>query len=257
MTNPAFHPFLTAEWRHVLMLNYEIDPAVLAPFLPSGLELDMWEGQALVSVVGFRFLNTRVLGLPLPFHQSFEEVNLRFYVRSPGTDRRGVVFIKEIVPRPWIALAANTLYGEHYAAMRMRHTIERDRQGRLRPEGLVEYSWRYRGRLNRLGGLARGEPLLLTAGSEEEFVAEHYWGYSGGAEGTGGAEKRPGATRVVEYPVAHPAWLVTPVDQPYLLCDVAALYGKTFVPFLCRRPRSAYLAEGSPIAVGWGKPLRP
>jgi uncharacterized protein YqjF (DUF2071 family) len=97
--------FLTAEWRNLAMLNYEVDQSLLLPFVPSGTTLDQWEGKTYVSLVGFRFLKTRVLGLPVPFHTNFDEVNLRFYVRRriAGDVRRGVVFIREIVPRWAIA----------------------------------------------------------------------------------------------------------------------------------------------------------
>src|SRR4051812_5676689 len=91
--------FLTAGWHHLVMLNYPVDPAVLQTHLPAGTELDFWNGQTYVSVVGFQFQGARVLGVPVPFHRHFEEVNLRFYVRYrvPAGWRRGVVFIKEIV----------------------------------------------------------------------------------------------------------------------------------------------------------------
>src|SRR5918996_5117390 len=128
--------FLTAEWRDLVMLNYEVDPQVLARRVPPGTELDIWQGRALVSVVGFRFLRTRVLGLPIPFHRDFEEVNLRFYVRRQAEDgwRRGVVFIKEIAPRWAIATVARVVYNENYAARPMRHRIELD-NGTIAPNG--------------------------------------------------------------------------------------------------------------------------
>ena len=241
MPNPR--PFLTAEWRYLIMLNYEVDPAVLEPLLPAGTVLDLWQGKALASVVGFMFQRTRVLGIPPPFHTRFEEVNLRFYVTREAEEeqRRGVVFVKEIVPKPWIARLARVLYGEPYVALPMRHTLEAN-HGASIPGGLVEYSWRFRGRLNRLGGLAYGDPQLLQEGSEEAFITEHYWGYT-----------RLSSHLTGEYRVSHPAWRVLPVEQPYLLADVEALYGKTFAPFLKRRPRSAFLAEGSPVQVYPGR----
>ena len=239
--------FLTAEWRYLLMLNYEVDPAVLAPLVPAGVELDIWNGKALVSMVGFLFLNPRVMGLPIPFHRNFDEVNLRFYVRRVvnGELQRGVVFVKEIVPKPWIARIARWLYGEKYVALPMSHTLERDHQGNLRPEALVEYTWKYRRRRQRLGGLVQGEPALPQPGSEEEFITEHYWGFTSRGTGKTGA-----------YQVEHPTWRVWQVAQPYFLCDVEALYGKAFEPFLYHPPRSAFLAEGSPIQVNWGKPFK-
>lgn len=241
-------PFLTADWRYLLMLNYEVPAEVLAPYLPACTTLDLWEGKALVSVIGFLFRKTRVLGIPVPFHRNFEEVNLRFYVRREmgegQEDRRGVVFIKELVPKRMVARLANLLYGEHYQATPMRHTIEQ-KDGRLRPNGLVEYGWRWRGRLQRLGGLASGNPIALETGSEAAFVIEHYWGYTKRGERTTG-----------EYRVAHPRWQIWQVDQPYLLCDVRSVYGSDFEPYLRNRPRSAFLADGSGVAVYPGGLLR-
>src|ERR1041385_5639833 len=89
--------FLTAEWTNILMLNYAVDPSLLEPLVPAGSALDMFEGKTYVSLVGFEFNRTRVLGFAVPFHQNFEEVNLRFYVRR-GL-KRGVVFVRELVPR--------------------------------------------------------------------------------------------------------------------------------------------------------------
>ena len=257
-------PFLTAQWRYLFMVNYEVDPAVLAPYLPAGVELDDWHGKTLASMVGFRFLNTRVLGVPVPFHTNFDEVNLRFYVRRRVGEewRRGVVFVKEIVPRPWIARVARLLYKEPYVAMPMGHTVEADRKPRPQngaPGGapahswLVEYTWKHRPpralrrKLHRLGGLITapsGDPRPIEPGSIEEFITEHYWGYT-----------RLSATTTAEYRVEHPRWRAWPVAQPYLLCDVKALYGASFEPDLRRRPHSALLAEGSAIKVFLGSKI--
>ena len=100
--------FLTAQWRDLLMVNYEVDPSLLADRVPLGTTLDLFEGKCFVSLVGFMFLDTRVMDFLIPFHVNFEEVNLRFYVkRETRTEiRRGVVFIKEIVPRGAIAWVA-------------------------------------------------------------------------------------------------------------------------------------------------------
>src|SRR6478735_605434 len=119
-------PFLRAEWRSLVMLNYEVAPEVLTPWLPAGTELDQWHGRTLMSMVGFRFLQTRVLGITIPFHENFPEVNLRFYVRRNcgGTWRRGVVFVREIVPRRAIAGVAQLLYGERYVRCPMRHSVQ-------------------------------------------------------------------------------------------------------------------------------------
>ena len=231
--------FLTAEWRHLAMLNYEVEPALLDRFVPPGTELDPWDGKIFVSVVGFLFLRTRLLGWPVPFHQDFEEVNLRFYVRRKAEDgwRRGVVFIKEIVPRAAIAMVARTLYNEPYIALPMSHRIDAT-AGRV---GAAEYGWRSGGRDNRLKVVTCGAARPLQDGSEAEFITEHYWGYN----------SRPGGPRL-EYRVEHPRWRVQETREAVLDCDVAGLYGKEFSRCLEGRPSSAFLAEGSEVTVRRG-----
>ena len=227
------------------MINYEIEPSVLAPYVPQGTELDAWNEKTFVSVVGFMFLETRVMRLKIPFHSSFEEVNLRFYVRRKTDEgwRRGVVFIKEIVPRRAIAAVARLVYNENYIATPMRHVIEiKPAPGEKR--GAVEYGWRYGGRWNQLRVEPAGEAQPLAEGSEEEFITEHYWGYA--------AQPRGGA---VEYQVEHPRWLVWQVGERMLDCDVRSVYGAQFVDALGQGPSSAFLAQGSEIVVRRGTRL--
>jgi len=231
--------FLTAEWRHLVMLNYEVDPKILAPFVPPGTELDFWNGKAYVSVVGFLFQKTSVLGIPIPFHRNFEEVNLRFYVRrkTGNSWRRAVVFIKELVPRKAIAFVARTLYNENYVALPMSHQIEMvsDQSEEIKS---AAYFWRFRGSENYLKLFTRGMAQPLVEGSEQEFITEHYWGYS---------VQRDGST--MEYRVEHPRWRVWDTQTAELHCDVAALYGKEFCDVLNQPPSSAFLTEGSKIKV--------
>jgi hypothetical protein len=231
--------FLTGRWQYLAMINYEIDPAILDPFIPRGTELDSWSGKTFVSVVGFLFQNTRLLGIPIPFHRNFEEVNLRFYVRrrSGAEWRRGVTFIKEIVPRSAIAAVARYAYNENYIALPMRHRIDLE-SGKMKEGGLVEYRWKHASLWNHLRIKTSGAPSALVPGSEEEFITEHYWGY---------ARQRDGSS--FEYQVEHPPWRVWQVSECSLDCDVAALYGSQFVKPLSAPPSSAFLAEGSAIRV--------
>ncbi|MDB4952428.1 MAG: hypothetical protein JWM27_5077 [Gemmatimonadetes bacterium] len=234
--------FLTAEWRFLVMLSWAVDPAVLRPLVPRGTELAAWGGATYASAVGFLFLRTRVLGIPIPLHRDFEELNLRFYVRRKGPEgwRRGVVFVKEVVPRFAIATVARVVYNESYVALPMRHSIDRDGPA-LRPGGSVRYDWRHRGRWHSLGARTAGEPSAPAPGSEAEFITEHYWGY---------AAQRDGGT--VEYRVEHPAWRVWTAEAPAFDCDVAEMYGAPFTDALAAPPSSAFVAEGSPIVVRRG-----
>jgi uncharacterized protein YqjF (DUF2071 family) len=231
--------FLTAKWRHLAMLNYEVNPAILAPFVPAGTELDVWNGKTYVSLVGFQFLKTRVRGVAIPFHQNFEELNLRFYVRREAADgwRRGVVFIKELVPRVAIAWVARRFYNENYIAVPMWHRIAMD-------GGAVKsalYGWRFGGQDNHVKIVTQGEALPLVAGSEAEFITEHYWGY---------ARQRDGGT--MEYRVEHPAWRVWAAPAAEFRGDAAGLYGAELGQVLSGPPVSAFLAEGSGVVVHSG-----
>jgi uncharacterized protein len=231
--------FLTAEWRNLAMINYEMDPELLLPYVPRGTELDQWQGRTYASMVGFMFLNTRLMGWKVPFHVDFEEVNLRFYVRrkDAGEWKRGVVFIKEIVPRFAIAALARISYGEKYAAMPMRHFTDLPGQNAAQ-DARVEYGWFYGGRWNCLGVSPVGDPVPFQPGSEEEYITEHYWGYS---------STRAGGC--VEYQVEHPSWKVWQVSNSYFECDIERLYGARFVEPLSAAPVSAFLAVGSPVSV--------
>lgn len=239
MKNNPPKVFLSAEWRCLAMLNYEIAPEMLAPFVPAGTELDSWNEKTFVSVVGFLFLKARVRGIPIPFHQNFEEVNLRFYVRRKAEDgwRRGVVFIKELVPRAAIAFVARTFYNENYLALPLAHRLEKS--GDAIKSAL--YSWRFNGAENYLKLVTRGAAQPLVAGSEQEFITEHYWGY---------AKQRNGAT--MEYRVEHPRWPVWEAESAELKCDVAGLYGARFSDSLYGAPASALLADGSDVKVFCG-----
>jgi len=238
-------PFLTANWRYLAMLNFVVDPAIVASLVPPGTELDFENGETFISVVGFLFLDTRLLGLPIPLHRDFEEVNLRFYVRKKSADmwRGGVVFVRELVPRRAIALVARAFYGENYLALPMKHEIE---HVDLRVS--VEYSWRRVRKWESLSMSASGEAQIIPAGSHAEFITEHYWGYTcvraRHAEAEG--RRRNGCS---EYRVEHPRWKIWNAETFELRADIAAVYGERFAETLSQPPRSAFIADGSPIIV--------
>ena len=228
--------FLTAVWRKLIMAQYPVDPATLAPWLPRGVELDLFRGQCYVSLVGFLFDQVRVRGVAIPFHTRFEEVNLRFYVRrteADGTRKRGVVFLREFVPRAAITLIARSIYEEPYATLPMRHHIV------YGPNSVaVEYGWRHRGAWSCLAVEADPAAQPIAAGSEEEFITEHYWGYTKRTRGN-----------TSEYGVEHPRWPVYPVRSHTIEADFAALYGPAFASLNAAAPASVLLAEGSAVSV--------
>lgn len=227
--------FLTAEWKNLIMANYIIEQATLLPYLPAKTELDIFNDKVYVSLVGFMFMNTRLMGVKIPFHINFEEVNLRFYVKhyDHGEWKRGTVFIKEIVPKPAISFIANTIYHEKYNTKKMDHFSIN--QGK---DLLTGYLWKHKNKWNRIEAITETVALPMQSGSEEEFIAEHYWGYS-----------KYNAHTTFEYNVRHPAWKVFKVKNYNIDCDFASLYGTEFASLQTTTPHSVFMAEGSVVSV--------
>jgi uncharacterized protein len=235
--------FLSAEWRNLVMLNYEVDPNLLNPYVPPGTSLDSFHERSYVSLVGFRFCRAKLLGhFPIPFHTDFDEVNLRFYVRRKEADgdRRGVVFVAEIVPRHAIAVTARLLYGENYRCLPMKHRFETDGL-----KNTDEYQWKVDGAWCKLWAQTAGLPAHPQEGSLEQFITEHYWGYS---------TQRPG--RCLEYHVSHAPWHVWTATTAGFEGEASALYGRELGAVLRRRPDCAFVADGSPVVVFKGNKIQ-
>lgn len=235
----ASRPFLTAQWRNLLMLTYAVDPKVVIDRVPAGTTLDPWRGQALLSVVGFQFLDTKVLGAPVPFHQDFEEVNLRFYVRrsANGETRQGIVFVSEMVPRPFVGGMARLLYREPYHVVPMRSKVNPG------PPPDVDYQWNATGKWCSLAAGAEGEAREIVPGSLDEFVTVRHWGYNG----------EPGK-ETLEYRVDHPRWRLWHVDTARIAYQAEPLCGHELAPYL-KNPVSAIIADGSPVTVHWRRTI--
>jgi uncharacterized protein len=230
--------FLQAEWRKLAMANYSVDKKILDKYLPSKTEIDLWNDICYVSLVGFMFKDTRVKGLRIPFHSSFEEVNLRFYVRykANGEWKRGVVFVKEIVPKPALTFVANKIYKENYVTMPMRHSWT-DSGHML----TVEYKWK-NGRWNSLKVITEKHAGPIQDGSEEEFITEHYWGCT-----------KISKDKTSEYGVEHLKWDVYKTTDYSIDVDFGDIYGQDFGFLTSERPISVFLAEGSEIRVKDGR----
>lgn len=227
--------FLKAEWRKLAIANYAIDKDLLHEYVPAGTELDLWNGMCFVSLVGFMFKNTRLLGFKIPYHVNFEEVNLRFYVKrlEQGEWKRGVVFIKEIVPKRALTFVANTIYNENYETMPMGHKWTENETS-----SIVEYTWIKAGKENKFQVTASKNPSEIAPGSETEFITEHYWGYA-----------KVNDRKSNEYEVTHPRWKAYEVKDYQIHVDFGAVYGKTFDFLNAAKPTSVMLAEGSEITV--------
>lgn len=227
--------FLKAEWRNLILANYEYDAKRLEKYLPYKTEIDKWNGICYVSLVGFMFLNTRVMGLKIPGHINFEEVNLRFYVKHKSGNewKRGVVFIKEIVPKRCITLVANTIYKEHYETCKMNHSwIEKgDRK-------VIKYEWYKNNCLQELEVYSDKIPQKIEKGSEVDFITEHFWGYT-----------KINDSKTFEYEVKHPSWDYYLIEDYKINVDYELNYGSEFKSLTNMKPKSIMLMEGSEISV--------
>lgn len=227
--------FLMAEWNHLVMANYVVPKEILLSYVPAKTSLDLYKGEAYLSLVGFMFLNTRIQGLGIPFHINFEEVNLRFYIRynNHGCWKRGVVFIKEIVPRHGVSFVANSLFGEKYETLKMEHYHHESSE--YLENG---YEWLYKNKWNRLSATSVKKSSPIGRASQEEFIADHYWGYTKHSE-----------TETYEYEVEHPVWETFKVVDYSVDCDFGLLYGEEFSFLKDAEPRSVYMLKGSEIRI--------
>jgi len=235
MSKPGL--FMTAEWKWLVMANYAVDPSLLQPLVPRGTELDSHDGSVYLSLIGFLFNRSRILGVPIPLHQSFEEVNLRFYVRRG--EKRGVVFIRELVPRYWVATIARLGYNEEYSSVPMSHRSHADPTSHTMG---AEYSWGAAAHRCSVRLTTGGESFLPAEGSLSQFITEHYWGY---------AAQPDGASK--EYEVQHPQWPVHSARQVQVQGDLSHFYGDAFGQVLKNPPDSAFLALGSGVKVYKGQ----
>ena len=229
--------FLSARWENLIMANYEVNPDILKSYLPKGVELDYYNNKSYVSLVGFMFKQTNLFNVPIPFLGTFEEINLRFYVKrvEGNTVKRGVVFINETVPYKLVAWLANKLYKEHYIAIPTKSFIDVANATKK-----IRYEWNINKEWNHIEVNAAKENVEMLPDSVEEFIFEHYYGYT-----------KINNQLSQEYKVNHPRWLVNKVINYSIQCDFKAMYSNDFSFLSNRQPDSVIIAEGSPVTVNW------
>ena len=227
--------FLKAQWENLALINYEIDHEILKNYIPKGTEIELWNGKCYVSLVGFMFKNVKLLGLKIPFHINFEEVNLRFYVKSFENNewKRGVVFIKEIVPKQALTFVANTIYKEHYQTLSMKHSIQESTDSTE-----FTYEWKTANKWNSILIETEKNETEIEINSEAEFITEHYFGYT-----------KINENKTFEYEVKHPKWQQLKVINTKIDVDFKATYGKEFEFLENQKPVSVLLAIGSEISI--------
>ena len=229
--------FLKANWEHIIMANYEIDPKILLPFLPKGVELDLFNGKCYISLVGFMFKNTKLFTIPIPFLGSFEEINLRFYVirKDQNQIKRGVVFINETIPYKMVAWMANKLYKEHYTVVPTKHKIRTTTTNQK-----IKFQWLLNRKWNSIYVESEVKSNVMKNDSLEKFIYEHYYGYT-----------KIDENKTEEYQLQHPSWNVHKVNDFRINCDFEAMYGYSFSVLNQTVPTDVFIAEGSSVKVNW------
>ncbi|WP_264521053.1 YqjF family protein [Flavobacterium sp. N1994] len=229
--------FLKANWENIIMVNYEIDPEILFPYLPQGVELDLYEGKAYVSLVGFMFKDTKLFNITIPRLGTFEEINLRFYVKrkEEGVTKRGVVFVNETIPYKIVAWMANTLYKEHYTVVPTKHSISKDDVNQK-----IQFDWQLNKKWNSIYVENRLPSQPMQQDTLEKFIYEHYYGYTKVSNG-----------KTEEYRLHHPSWEIHEVVDYKVDCDFKAMYGESFSVLNDTKPSAVFIAKGSSVAIEW------
>ena len=229
--------FLKANWENIIMVNYEIDPEILRPFLPKGVTIDLFEGKAYISLVGFMFKKTKIFNIPIPRFGTFEEINLRFYVKREEGHfvKRGVVFINETIPYPLVAWVANWLYKEHYSVVPTKHLFSKSESTQQ-----LQFEWLANKKWNSIFVETETQLKEMEPNSFEEFIYQHYYGFTKVSEN---------ATE--EYRLQHPRWKVYPVTKYAINCDFSAMYGKEFSIINHTQPKAVFVADGSAVKIEW------
>ena len=229
--------FLKANWEDIIMANYEINPDILLPFLPKGVEIDLPHNKCYVSLVGFMFKNTKIFNIPIPKFGTFEEINLRFYVfkKENNKIKRGVVFINETIPYPVVAWVANKLYKEHYSVVPTKHTKEifEDTQS-------IKFEWEKEKKWHSIAVTSSNHPESMKKDSLEQFIFEHYFGYT-----------KVNDHKTEEYKLQHPSWKTRKVIDHKIACDFEVMYGKTFAVLNKTEPEGVFIADGSSVGIEW------
>ena len=229
--------FLKANWENIIMANYEIEPSILIPFLPKGVEIDFFNEKAYISLVGFMFKKTKLFNIPIPWFGDFEEINLRFYVVRKENDeiKRGVVFINETIPYRIVAWIANKLYKEHYTVVPTKHEIITENSiQKIKFEWLLNKNWQS------IYVESSTKSNFMKKGSLENFIYEHYYGYT-----------KVDENKTEEYKLQHPSWETSEVINYEIDCDFKAMYGNSFSVLNQTKPTAVFIAKGSSVGVEW------
>tara|TARA_B100000809_G_scaffold118758_1_gene117075 strand:- start:46028 stop:46750 length:723 start_codon:yes stop_codon:yes gene_type:complete len=227
--------FLKANWLRLASANYIIDPAILDKHIPNGTLLEAHNGKHYVSLVGFRYCETRLLNIRVPYHHIFEEINLRFYVKreiSPGNWRSEVAFAKLFFPKKALTLVAKYIYKENYETLNMRHSWTEKENHLLTSYGLHKKNW------HNFEIQSDKKSRKVASDSSEFFFSKHYWG-------TSQIDHRSSTV----YEIEHPDWEAYDIVDSNVSFDFNTIFGSEFKHLTNTQPDSVHLFKGSEVIV--------
>lgn len=233
-------PLMKAKFTELVALNFQIDPEILKPRLPKGLELNFYRDETYVSLVAMMLRNVKFYGFPIPVAHAIGEFNLRFYVRRKVSDtetRHGSCFIKDYVSSRTGAWGLSKVFQAEFCRIKMNCA----QQGFSNDDDAapkVDYRWEVsKDHWNRIRVSARERVKRTGPETKVGFVLNHSNIYS----------RRNRET--LEYPVVRPRWQIWNAGHANFTCDVKKLFGPEFVKPLARRPASVFVANGSDVII--------
>lgn len=200
------------QWRDVLFLHWPAPPQWLSDQLPAGLAVDTFQGEAWVSLVGFRLQQVRLRGWPaLPFCSQMLELNFRTYVRHRGEP--AIHFLAMHADHRLLVAAARCLTPLPYSLAQLAYAG---------PDTACSFFCRpHYSRTPLLAAqfsLGDGRRQAIP-GTLDDWLTERYVAYVAGRDGD-----------LLRMPVSHESWRLREIALRHCELDLQPLHGR---PALC------------------------
>ena len=171
MFQKFLHSFMAQKWENLLFLHWPVSKESLESTIPEDLEVDLFEGEAWLSVVGFRLSELRIKPFVQIPWKDFSELNLRTYVRDQA-GRRGVWFYSLDSSDLLAVVGARLLYGLNYRYASIDHNQKND---------FIEYTSETKSKRGGIkGSISSSSPAMkmvgemAKAGTLNYFLLERY-----------------------------------------------------------------------------------
>jgi len=222
--------FMKGNWEHLVIQTFTCNPEILKEYLPNDIELDLYQGKALFSMVAFTFSKVSFFGIKVPFHQEFGEINFRFYARSKIDNTKGVVFIREFAPKPLIAFVANTIYNEPFYYKNIKKNI-------LQSATQKKVTYKFN-KNNEISVQAHSHSKPTQKNSLQEFIVDRYIAFVKGRNNT-----------TYQYKINHRPWQLHQIKKCKITIKVLELLPEVFKN---SEHITTYFVDGSAVTIQKG-----